>query len=205
MKYNNITNWNDIGTHFVGNDFIFVKNAISDLIAKDWFNELLVRTNWHKDLKTTSGEIKRLNRSMAYIYDKQVIYKYANFELPGDVWNESLTKIKNIVEKHSNYKFNSVLLNLYEDGKEEIRWHSDKEDQLGSNPVILCLNLGAGRTFHLKNKADGTDVKIFMENGDVLIMKENCQENWLHAILKEKEIKEPRISLTFRLVQEELF
>ncbi len=41
---------------------------------------------------------------------------------------------------------------------------------------------------------------ILMENGDLLIMLDNCQENWLHAILKEKEIKDPRISLTFRNV-----
>jgi alkylated DNA repair dioxygenase AlkB len=179
-------------------DVIFVKNFIAQQLATKYFNELLTGIQWHNVLRATNGEPVKINRKMAYISDNPVLYKYANLELQGDVWNSILLEIKQTIEATLPFGFNSVLLNLYEDGKDEIRWHSDKEEQLGPRPVIVSINLGAGRTFHMKNKITGETITYFMENGDLLIMLDNCQENWLHAILKEKEVKEPRISLTFR-------
>ena len=183
------------------NDVIFIKNFLEKDVSDNYFSEIMKSVTWHKELKSIiDGTTVKINRKMAYISDNPIIYKYANLELTGDVWNDTLLSIKKEIEDRTTYKFNSVLLNLYENGKEEIRWHSDKEEQLGKNPVIVSLNLGAGRTFHMKRKSDGYDIQYFMENGDLLIMLENCQENWLHAILKEKEVKDQRISLTFRWV-----
>jgi len=94
-----------------------------------------------------------------------------------------------------------VLLNLYEDGKDEIGWHFDKEKQLGPEPLIVCLNLGAGRKFSFKNKVDKTLIKEYwVQAGDLLVMGRECQKNWFHAILKDLSITQPRISLTFRWV-----
>src|SRR5581483_6058827 len=100
----------------------------------NWQNELL--------LVGTSEKIK-IRRKMAYVTDKPVIYHYANLQLQGETWIPELSSIRDIVSDYVKIKFNSVLLNLYEDGKDEIRWHSDKEKQLGNDPVIACLNLGA--------------------------------------------------------------
>lgn len=93
-----------------------------------------------------------------------------------------------------------MLLNLYENGKDEIRWHSDKEDQLGDEPVIACVNLGATRKFHFLEKETGNKKFYNVANGDLLIMGDQCQKKFLHAILKEKDVTEPRISLTYRKV-----
>ncbi len=106
---------------------------------------------------------------------------------------------KDKLEKEISAKFNSVLLNLYANGKDEIKWHSDKEESLGENPVIACLNIGAKRKFWFRKKETGSDKFFYeVENGDLLIMGENCQKNYLHAILKEPDVKESRISLTYR-------
>ncbi len=184
-------------------DIIFDKGFINSDIATSFFGMLMTTIEWHKTLLNMKNEPIEINRRMAYIYDKPVIYKYAGLQLQGSVWTNELLEIKQILESKTKYKFNSVLLNLYETGKDEIRWHSDKESQLGEKPVIACINLGAGRTFHFAKKGE-KDCKTgyFVENGDLLIMLENCQDNWLHAILPEKSIKEPRISLTFRWVYE---
>lgn len=184
-------------------DIEFIKEFIPAETANELFDALMSNILWHKTLLNVNNEPVEINRRMAYISDKPVIYKYANLQLQGAEWNEELLIIKKVIEAKTKYKFNSVLLNLYETGKDEIRWHSDKEEQLGERPIIACLNLGAGRTFHFAKKGE-KDAKMshFVENGDLLIMLENCQEKWLHAILPEKSIKEPRISLTFRLVNE---
>ncbi len=182
-------------------DVTFIKEFIHSDIATEYFERLLSGVTWHEVLKATTGEEVKINRKMAYISDTPVLYKYANLELNGDTWNSTLLEIKKTIEEKTSFLFNSVLLNLYRNGKDEIRWHSDKEEQLGTNPTIISLNLGESRTFHMKNKLNGENIDYFMENGDLLIMHENCQINWLHAILKEKSVVKPRISLTFRLVQ----
>ena len=66
------------------------------------------------------------------------------------------------------------------------------------------MNLGATRKFWFRKKESGSEKFFYeVENGDLLIMGENCQKNYLHAILKEPEVKEPRISLTYRFNFEE--
>ena len=171
---------------------------------------------WHNELKNDEGVPVKINRKMAYMYDEPVNYRYARLNLPGTTWNSTAEGIKSYLisnipflnKDEKLFEFNSVLLNLYETGKDEIRWHSDKETQLGEKPVIACINLGAGRKFSFMKKGKTPEereiVEFFVEHGDLLMMMEDCQENWLHAILKDKTVTEPRISLTFRLVNKNI-
>lgn len=184
------------------NDVEYLPKFLDSTLSTHYFNYLRDNVKWANTLKTVDGTFKKIKRKMAYFYDKIVDYKYANFFLPGQVWTPELATLRNLVEEPTGLKFNSVLLNMYENGKDEIKWHSDKETQLGENPVIVSLNLGATRKFHMLAKANGGKMFYPLSHGDLLIMKENCQKNWLHAILPEKEVTEPRISLTFRWVYE---
>jgi len=191
----------------IHDDFALTKKFLPPHVADHYFEHLLQHVNWHKTLMSKENQPVEINRKMAYVYQQPVMYKYANLQLPGDTWSDNhmqeLKDLRDYVEEKTGYRFNSVLLNLYETGKDEIKWHSDKEVQLGEKPTIACLNLGATRTLHFAKKGE-KDMKIpmVMENGDLLIMGENCQDNWLHAILPERKVKEPRISLTFRWVYE---
>lgn len=182
------------------NDYTLHKGLLDDATARTYFNALKSSIDWHNELESNDGALVSLKREMAYVSDEPVLYKYANLSLPGQTWVPELLAIKATLEATISHRFNSVLLNHYRTGKDIINWHSDKEEQLSSNPVISCINLGAGRTFRFLEKATGIKSSVFLENGDLLVMHENCQENYLHAILKEPHITEPRISLTFRLV-----
>ena len=174
---------------------------VNPQICKDWFNLLLNHINWHKTLTHAfTGEPTDIPRKMAYISDKGEDYAYANMVLSGSTWaaNPFLVIIKKEVEIISEHEFNSVLLNLYENGNDKISWHSDKEAQLGENPVIVSFNLGSSRTFHFRTLDKTIKDSVVLNNGDVLVMDCDCQKNWQHAILPEMHVKEPRISLTFR-------
>lgn len=203
IKYNEKVRprWNTI---MVNNDVEFIPKFYTEDVASLLFSKLNHDTVWSNELQTVDGSTKKIRRKMAYFYDRQVTYKYANFLLPGQVWNSALLAIKYYVEERTALKFNSVLLNLYEDGKDEIKWHADKEKQLGEYPTIASLNLGATRNFHMINRNTSEKQSYPLSNGDLLIMKEYCQVNWLHAILPEKDVKNPRISLTFRWVYDDL-
>jgi alkylated DNA repair dioxygenase AlkB len=99
-------------------------------------------------------------------------------------------------------KFNSCLLNLYHNGNEGMRWHSDDEESLGkNNNTIASLSFGAERKFSFKHKQTKQTVSIVLEDGSLLIMKDATQSNWLHSLPKSKNITQPRINLTFRTIR----
>lgn len=196
-------------------DFIHIPRFFNKETATEWFNVLRDEIPWHKTVFAQDGTAVPLNRSMAYAAYPEYNpgnYLYAGLRLPSMDMTPTLEIIlkaldmrwnyfdDDLIPEHPTHEFNSVLLNLYENGREEIRWHSDKEPQLGPTPVIATVNLGASRTFSLRHKETGERTDILLNNGDVLMMLEHCQQNYVHAVLKEKHVTEARISLTFRNV-----
>jgi alkylated DNA repair dioxygenase AlkB len=185
-------------------DITLIKGFLSPGERMAPFRELSEKVNWHEELTSTiDGSKVKINRKMAYIYKDEVDYTYANLTFKGEkfVRFPHLCSVLDKLCYADRYDFNSVLLNLYKDGKETINWHSDKEEIIGPNPIIACINLGATRKFWFRKKEKGSEKFFYeVEDGDLLVMGENCQTNYLHAILKEPEITEPRISLTFRKV-----
>lgn len=143
-------------------DVTHIKKFIGTALADKALRELS-GIEWRDTLSKDDGAVQKLNRKMAYMFEYPVDYKYAGLTLPGIPWEKSAVEIKSVLEDHlfsefegpaHKFKFNSVLLNLYEDGRDTIRWHSDKESQLGKNPVIACVNLGATRTFSFMRKRE---------------------------------------------------
>lgn len=180
-----------------------LKSFLSKEIADSYFADLLENINWTDTLLNVEGKEVKIKRKMAYAYDKIVDYKYANLKFIGSLWNDTLSSIRDSINNHLNDNYNSVLLNLYSNGKELINWHTDKEDVLGdiNESVIVTVNLGATRTFWFMDIVNGDKHSYKVENGDILIMEKGCQATHLHAILPEKEVTEPRISLTYRKVK----
>jgi alkylated DNA repair dioxygenase AlkB len=79
-------------------------------------------------------------------------------------------------------------------------FHSDDEPELGRQPVIASLSLGAERTFILKHKRAKQlrPVRIRLASGSLLLMRGETQHCWRHGIPKESRPCGPRINLTFR-------
>ena len=77
-------------------------------------------------------------------------------------------------------------------------YHSDDEKSLGRNSAIASLSFGAERNFLFKHKITKETRSVLLENGSLLVMKENTQTHWLHRLPPTKKITEPRINLTFR-------
>tara|TARA_Y100000385_G_scaffold248062_1_gene268561 strand:- start:2581 stop:2949 length:369 start_codon:yes stop_codon:yes gene_type:complete len=113
-----------------------------------------------------------------------------------------LNRIKSKIEERTQSIFSSCLLNLYRNGQDSNGWHSDDEKELGKNPTIASLSLGAERIFHLKHKKITTlKHKLSLQNGSLLVMKGETQHYWLHQIPKTKKPIDKRINLTFRFLK----
>ena len=108
---------------------------------------------------------------------------------------------EDLVEENTGLEFNSCLLNLYHSGEEGMSWHSDAEAELGKDPAIASLSLGATRKFMLKHKTSREKISLELESGSLLLMQGETQKNWLHSLPKTKKVKEPRINLTFRNIR----
>jgi alkylated DNA repair dioxygenase AlkB len=100
------------------------------------------------------------------------------------------------VERVTGHTYNGCLANCYENGRIGVNWHSDDESIPGS--PIAILSLGATRTFRMMHKVLGISREWRLAAGTVLVMSGPTQENWMHCIPKEGEVKEARISLTYR-------
>ena len=106
------------------------------------------------------------------------------------------------VESRLNCRFNSVLANLYRNGADSMGWHSDDEPELGEEPIIASVSLGAVRRFLLrqrKNK-DMPAREIALAHGSLLWMSGPTQSNWQHRVPKSAGLLEARINLTFRRI-----
>src|SRR5215469_5659021 len=74
-------------------------------------------------------------------------------------------ELKQIVEKLTETKFNSCLLNLYHIGNEGMGWHSDDEESIQPNSTIASLSLGAERKFSFKHKQTKQTISSVLEHG----------------------------------------
>lgn len=120
-------------------------------------------------------------------------------------FSEQVQSLKLKVEKHLDYKFNSVLLNYYRDGNDSVAWHSDDEYELGKEPLIASISFGAIRKFKVRSKSINPfelrySYDYELEDGSLLIMKGATQQFYQHCIPKTKKLIGPRVNLTFRSV-----
>jgi len=151
-----------------------------------------------KQEKMRGKPIPRLN---AWYADDGLRYEYSGLSHTGSGWLPKLIRIKRKVETASETEFNSLLLNLYRDGRDSIGFHTDAEPELGENPVVATVSFGAERDFVLRHRGGKEALTYRVAHGSLLVMGGTSQQHWLHGIAKTEERVGERISLTFRLIK----
>ena len=181
---------------------LYYHNFIHSEQAWKYFYQILKKTDWKEDEIKIFGKTYLQPRLTALYGSDGKSYSYSGITMTPNPFTSELKEIKNKIEAVSEKHFNTVLLNLYRDGNDSNGWHSDDEKELGPNPFIASLSLGAKRIFHLKHKQDkNLRYKLLLEHGSLLIMKGTTQHFWKHQLPKSKKINSPRINLTFRIIQ----
>ena len=96
--------------------------------------------------------------------------------------------------------FNHVLLNRYRGGHDSMGLHADDELELGRDPVVAIVSLGAGRRLVVKPRHGraGARRDLDLGHGALLVMGGTCQRHFVHGIPRQAEPVGERISLTFR-------
>lgn len=166
------------------------------------FQQLLRETPWQSDSITLFGKTHPQPRLTAFYGAAELSYSYSNIKMNANIWTPELLNLKKEIEIKAETAFNSVLINLYRDGKDSNGWHADNEKELGINPVIASITLGSERFFHLKHISNPAyKCKIKLENGSLLLMKGSTQHFYKHQIPKTMQAIDARINLTFRTIK----
>ena len=150
------------------------------------------------------GKVTPLPRLTAWYGDEGAGYEYSGIRNEPLEWTGELARLRDEVGEAAGVSFNSVLLNLYRDGSDSVSWHSDDEPELGQDPTIASVSLGATRRFKLRHKATRETVVRDLEDGSLLLMSGNSQRLWEHCITKTRRPVGKRINLTFRVVSTEV-
>jgi len=160
------------------------------------FDRLRNELEWRQE-RAYGRPMPRLN---AWFADSGLVYAYSGLRHQGSGWPEWLLTAKRQVEAVSGVPFNSLLLNLYRDGQDSIGFHTDAEPELGPDPVVATLSLGAERAFVLKHRDTRETLTFSLPHGSVLIMGGSSQHHWLHGVPKTRTSVSERISLTYRRI-----
>jgi alkylated DNA repair dioxygenase AlkB len=163
------------------------------------FRNLREGMTWKQEV----GRGRPFPRLTAWAADPGLVYRYSGVEHVGEGWPPTLLDIKRRVEEVSGAKFNSLLLNLYRDGRDSIGFHTDAEPELGTNPVVASLSFGAVREFVLKHIETKEKKTYHLAHGSLLVMGGTCQHHWMHGVPKTEEDVGERINLTFRWISSE--
>ncbi len=157
---------------------------------------------WRQEDIVMFGEPRRVPRLVAWHGDPGTAYTYSGTLHEPLPWMPTLQRMREAVETLTAHRYNSVLLNLYRDGRDGMGWHADDEDELGPEPAIASVSLGATRRFKLRHRRSGQPpVTVDLSHGDVLLMAGGTQRAYVHAVPKTERPVGERINLTFRLVQ----
>ena len=165
--------------------------------------ELMEKIEWTQNKIRFYGKESLVPRLEAWYGDPGKSYAYSGIQMNPKPWTKELVEIKEAIEKEAGVPFNSVLINYYRDGKDRVAWHSDDEKELGQNPIIGSVSLGAERKFklrHKKYKENGLKTEIMLQHGSFLLMKGPTQHHWMHEIPRTAKPIGPRINLTFRII-----
>ncbi|MBB1407215.1 alpha-ketoglutarate-dependent dioxygenase AlkB [Pseudoalteromonas sp. SG44-5] len=183
------------------NGFSYQSRALSAQKSLDLFYYLQQNLCWQQPNVTVYNKTGPIPRLQCFISENNIEYGYSHSKLIVEPWPDVLLAMRKRLERHLNQPLNSLLVNYYRDGNDTMGWHSDDEAELGHQPTIVCISLGAERVLKLKHKASNKVTDLKLRSGSCLIMSGNSQRDYQHAIAKQTTLAHPRISLTFRLIK----
>ena len=173
--------------------FTLVRSIFADVSEADVVDAI----DWRQVQVRVFGKAHNVPRLTSWYGSRA--YTYAGIAHVPRPLPTLLTQMLVRVES-TGYSFNSLLCNLYRHGSDSVAWHADDEPELGLDPVIASVSLGAPRRFTLKERNGKGRWTVDLGHGDLLTMYGRSQADYLHSVPKTSKPVGPRVNLTFRTV-----
>jgi alkylated DNA repair dioxygenase AlkB len=184
-------------------DLVHCPSFLLPIEATHTFVRLRDEIEWQQHVIQLFGRAVATPRLSSWHGDPDAHYTYSGLTLAPRPWSPLLTALRQRLSAECDTLFNSALLNYYRDGSDGMGWHSDDEKELGREPCIASLSLGATRRFLLRHKTrkDLHTLEFQLGHGDLFIMRGRTQHCWKHQLPKTRRPTGERINITFRHIQ----
>lgn len=165
-------------------------------------DELLARTlaevDWQRERLTLFGRERTAPRLVAWYGERGVSYRYSGAERAAARWPPFIAGLAAEVGDALAWRFNYALVNRYRSGSDTLGWHADNEADLGEDPVIATVSLGAARVLRIRPRRGGTSVGVALAHGSLLLMWGRSQRDYKHCVPRTRKPVSERVSYTFR-------
>lgn len=179
-------------------------------LIPDWIDANRADALLRMLLEDLSWEVHRIRlfgrevdspRLSCWIGDADAVYLYSGTRFEPHPWPAALAELRERLQRDTGARFNSVLANRYRDGRDAMGWHSDDEPELGRQPLIASVSLGAERRFLLKHRREPAHrAGLPLPHGSLLLMAGDTQHNYRHALPRTTKPVGERVNLTFRWI-----
>jgi len=175
-------------------------------VADAWLRQLWRELSWTQQEIQLFGRRVMQPRLVAWYGDPGAVYAYSGLALSPLPWHPVLRELKIMLEAGAGGRFNAVLANAYRDGRDSMGWHSDDEPELGPEPLIASVSLGAERRFLVRPRSrpaggGSRSQGIALGHGSLLLMRGESQRRYRHALPRTRKPTGLRINLTYRWVR----
>lgn len=181
------------GTLWLWEDFLTETAGLQAALAAE--------VPWRQEHVRMFGRVIPMPRLTCWMGDPGCSYTYSRVRYEPVPWTPTVAALRQKVVAATGAPLNAVLLNRYRSGRDAMGWHADDEPELGPEPTIASLSLGAARRFDLAHREDAdARVRVVLRDGSLLVMAGTTQGHWKHRIPRTTRALDERINLTFRLV-----
>lgn len=184
-------------------DMLFWPNFLTTQQADSLLAQSIANLPWRQDMISMFGREIPVPRLQNWYADRlDTTYTYSGIQLSAVLFPSWLDKLRKSIQDRSGFPFNRALANYYRDGNDSVDWHADDEPELGPDPAIASLSLGAERTFQLRHNTTAEKLSIALPHGSLLVMGPKVQTFWQHRISKVRSLSVPRVNFTFRYMSQ---
>ena len=158
---------------------------------------------YHKPYTRYNKTVKVPRGQASFTLDDTIHYNYgriAGGSPPNIVMTNKLKEITYKVNNALGSNYNTILMNVYKDGKDSIGGHKDNENGWKPNTGFATLSFGCERYFMIEEEETKKRERILHKNGMIIEMPYPMNHHYLHSIpaCSNKKADKWRISLTFR-------
>lgn len=159
------------------------------------------RESYRQEQITIHGRTHDVPRLTQWYSSEGRGYTYSGIDMVPNPYPKFIVQLADRISHHTNLAFNSVLINVYRDGRDKVGWHSDDERELGDEIDIASLSLGAERPFKLRERCNHANVvELPLSHGSLLVMRHPTQLHWQHCLPARRAVTAARYNLTFRFI-----
>lgn len=186
-------------------ELVFWPNWLTKKQADNLLDTSIQSIPWRHDHIKMFGKQVPVPRLQNWFADhSNTSYTYSGICMQAVKFPQWMAELADSVAEQTNYPFNRALVNYYRNGNDSVDWHADDEPELGPDPIIASISLGAERIFQLRHNITGEIVSLNLPHGSLLLMGSRIQHFYQHRLAKVKNMQQERVNFTFRYMNNDL-